>query len=310
LSAWRNPFPELMEVTIRPAVAADIPAVLSPWAGCAAGAPTDTSPALERLLRGQSGALLLAFDGDRIVGTVIAAWDGWRGNIYRLVVAPGHRRRGIGRRLVLEAGRTFSAAGVVRVSLFVLSDDQDSGRFWASLRDLGLEADPYPKTRYIWHPALPPSGSSSDHLSRNRKQLDRLRSVVEGLDPEDLRQDAGDGWTVSAWLAHLAFWDRWTMTRWERYATDGAFDDIPGPVLDFVNSAALPSWLAVPGGGAAEMALAAASEVVGRIESLPPEAVAAAQITGRPAMVDRTLHWSGYTHQIERALRGSTPRYA
>lgn len=300
-----------MEVTIRPAVAADIPAVLSLWAESAAGAgPTDTSPALERLLRGHSGALLLAFDGDRIVGTVIAAWDGWRGNIYRLVVAPGHRRRGIGRRLVLEAGRTFSAAGVVRVSLFVLSDDEDANRFWASLRDLGLEVDPYPKTRYIWHPALPPSGSSSDHLSRNRKQLDRLRSVVEGLDPEDLRQDAGDGWTLSACLAHLAFWDRWTVTRWERYAADGVFDDIPGPVLDFVNRAALPSWLAVPGEVAAEMGLAAASEVVGRIESLPPEAIAAAQITGRPAMADRTLHWSGHLDQIERALRGSKPRDA
>ena len=148
-----------MEVTIRPAVAADIPAVLSLWAESAAGAgPTDTALALERLLRGQSGALLLAFDRDRIVGTVIAAWDGWRGNIYRLVVAPGHRRRGIGRRLVLEAGRKFSAAGVVRVSLFVLSDDEDANRFWNSLGDLGLEVDPYPKTRYIWHPALPPGG--------------------------------------------------------------------------------------------------------------------------------------------------------
>ena len=297
-----------MEVTIRPAVAADIPAVLSLWADSAAGAgPTDTSPALERLLRGQSGALLLAFDGDRIVGTVIASWDGWRGNIYRLVVAPGHRRRGIGRRLVLEAGGKFSAAGVVRVSLFVLSDDEDANRFWTSLRDLGLEVDPHPKTRYIWHPALPPGGSSSDHLRRNRKQLDRLQSVVEGLDPEDLRQDAGDGWTVSACLAHLAFWDRWTVMRWERYAADGVFDDIPGPVLDFVNSAALPLWLAVPSEVAAAMALSAASEVVGRIESLPPEAVAAAQITGRPGMADRTLHWSGHVDQIERALRGSQP---
>ena len=297
-----------MEVTIRPAVAADIPAMLSLWAESAAGAgPTDTSPALERLLSDQSGALLLAFDGDRTVGTVIAAWDGWRGNIYRLVVAPGHRRRGIGRRLVLEAGRKFSAAGVVRVSLFVLSDDEDANRFWTSLRDLGLEVDPYPKTRYIWHPALPPGGSTSDHLRRNRRQLDRLRSVVEGLDPEDLRQGAGDGWTVSACLAHLGFWDRLTVTRWGRYAADGVFDDIPGPVVDFVNSAALPLWLAVPGEVAAAMALAAAREVVGRIESLPPEAVAAAQITGRPAMADRTLHWSGHLDQIERAMRGSKP---
>jgi len=77
--------------------------------------------------------------------------------------------------------------------------------------------------------------------------------------------------------------------------------------VDFVNSAALPLWLAVPGEVAAAMALAAASEVVGRIESLPPEAVAAAQITGRPAMADRTLHWSGHLDQIERAMRGSKP---
>ena len=241
---------------------------------------------------------------------MIAAWDGWRGNIYRLVVAPGHRRRGIGRRLVLEAGRKFSAAGVVRVSLFVLSDDEDANRFWTSLRDLGLEVDPDPKTRYIWHPALPPGGSTSDHLRRNRRQLDRLRSVVEGLDPEDLRQGAGDGWTVSACLAHLGFWDRWTVTRWERYAADGVFEEIPGPVLDFVNRAALPSWLAVPGDVAAEMALSAASQVVGLIESLPPEAIGAAQITGRPAMADRTLHWSGHLDQIERALGGSKPKDA
>ena len=220
---------------------------------------------------------------------------------------PGHHRRGIGRRLVLEAGREFSAAGVVKVSLFVLSDDEDANRFWTSLRDLGLEVDPHPKTRYIWHPVWPPGGSTSDHLRRNRKQLDRLQSVVEGLDPQDLRQDAGDGWTVPACLAHLAFWDHWTMTRWVGYAVDGVFDDIPGPVLDFVNGAALALWLAVAGGVAAEMALAAASEVVGQIESLPPEAVAAAQITGRPAMADRTLHWSGHLDQIERALRESKP---
>jgi ribosomal protein S18 acetylase RimI-like enzyme len=34
-------------------------------------------------------------DGE-IVGALIAAWDGWRGNMYRLAVREGHRREGIG----------------------------------------------------------------------------------------------------------------------------------------------------------------------------------------------------------------------
>jgi ribosomal protein S18 acetylase RimI-like enzyme len=37
------------------------------------------------------------------VGTLVAAWDGWRGNMYRLAVLPEHRRAGIGRELV-DAG--------------------------------------------------------------------------------------------------------------------------------------------------------------------------------------------------------------
>jgi ribosomal protein S18 acetylase RimI-like enzyme len=47
-------------------------------------------------------ARLVAVDDLVIVGSVIAAWDGWRGSIYRLVVTPSHRRQGLARRLVVE----------------------------------------------------------------------------------------------------------------------------------------------------------------------------------------------------------------
>lgn len=46
-------------------------------------------------------ALLIAEEDEEaeddlaIVGSVIATWDGWRRSIYRLLVAPSHRRQGL-----------------------------------------------------------------------------------------------------------------------------------------------------------------------------------------------------------------------
>ncbi|MGO9498921.1 MAG: GNAT family N-acetyltransferase [Solirubrobacteraceae bacterium] len=42
-------------------------------------------------------------DEGELVGALIAGWDGWRGNMYRLAVGPDHRRRGVARRS-LDAG--------------------------------------------------------------------------------------------------------------------------------------------------------------------------------------------------------------
>jgi len=163
-----------MEVTIRPAVAADIPAMLSLWAESAAGAgPTDTSPALERLLSDQSGALLLAFDGARIVGTVIAAWDGWRGNIYRLVVAPGHRRRGIGRRLVLEAGRSSPPPVLSgsRCSSFPTTRTRTASgpacgtSAWRSIPTRRRATSGIPRCRQVAPPAIISGGTESSSIA-------------------------------------------------------------------------------------------------------------------------------------------------
>ena len=54
---------------------------------------------------------MVAESDQQIVGTVIAGWDGWRGSIYRLVVAPSHRRAGLGRRLRPGHGRPAVGRG-------------------------------------------------------------------------------------------------------------------------------------------------------------------------------------------------------
>jgi ribosomal protein S18 acetylase RimI-like enzyme len=94
------------------------------------------------------GILLVVIIDDRIVGSVIGGWDGWRGNIYRLAVTPAYRRRGIARRLVAEISSALFAKGAERLSALVEHEHPWAIDFWQSLRDLGYERDPL-FARYI-----------------------------------------------------------------------------------------------------------------------------------------------------------------
>lgn len=141
-----------MAQRIRIAEGPDIQAVLNVWLASEAHAtPTDRPDEVTRLMRQQPGGILVAEVEDRVVGTIICAWDGWRGNIYRLAVVPHHRRQGIARQLVQEAGQRFRRMGARRASLLVISADRQARDFWNSLHDLGIESDPLPKTRYVWN---------------------------------------------------------------------------------------------------------------------------------------------------------------
>lgn len=136
---------------------------------------------------------------------------------------------------------------------------------------------------------------------RNAHDRDRLRRLAGAADAA-LRRPLADGWTVAAVLVHLAFWDRWVEERWERYGRDGIIEELPDGILDLANAAGLPGWLAVEPGAAAALALDAAEAVDRRIAALAPAAVVHALTTGRPAMVDRSLHRGPHLDEIERTL--------
>jgi len=84
------------------------------------------------LHRRDPDALIVAVDGDRIVGTVIAGWDGWRCHLYRLAVAPARRREGIGRMLIAAAEERFRAFGGTRADAMVLDDNPGAHRIWSA----------------------------------------------------------------------------------------------------------------------------------------------------------------------------------
>jgi ribosomal protein S18 acetylase RimI-like enzyme len=54
-------------------------------------------------------ALLVAERGGAIVGSLIVAFEGWRGSFYRLAIHPAERRRGLASALVDHGERRLRA---------------------------------------------------------------------------------------------------------------------------------------------------------------------------------------------------------
>jgi ribosomal protein S18 acetylase RimI-like enzyme len=120
-------------ITIRPAMLNDADELLALWREAAYGAsPTDDEGALETMLSRDAGALLLACDDGHIVGSIIAAWDGWRANLYRLAVLEAYRRTGVGALLLREAERRLRGLGARRISALVEIDNETGRVFWES----------------------------------------------------------------------------------------------------------------------------------------------------------------------------------
>jgi ribosomal protein S18 acetylase RimI-like enzyme len=124
---------------IRTARRDEIEAVLALWrAAGSAPAVNETAEGMKALLDRDSAALLVAEESGELVGSLVAAWDGWRGNMYRLAVLPSHRRHGLALRLVEAGERRLRALGVRRIALVALHDHEDAVGFWAAA---GYERD-------------------------------------------------------------------------------------------------------------------------------------------------------------------------
>jgi ribosomal protein S18 acetylase RimI-like enzyme len=121
-------------VTVRKGGGDEAETVLAFWR--AAGAhptSTDDLSSLIGLVRRDPDALLIAEIEGRMVGTLIATWDGWRGNMYRLAVAPAERRRGIAALLVRRGEERLRALGCRRIQALVVGADARATAFWAGV---------------------------------------------------------------------------------------------------------------------------------------------------------------------------------
>ena len=119
---------------IRDATVDDVDAVLAFWRTSSDHASVSDNPQSVRTLIDHPTAWLLVAERDgAIAGTLVAAWDGWRGNFYRLAVLPSLRRRGIATSLVRAGELRTNACGALRNSAMVEGDDVVATAFWSSV---------------------------------------------------------------------------------------------------------------------------------------------------------------------------------
>ncbi|MGB4136276.1 MAG: GNAT family acetyltransferase [Microbacterium sp.] len=109
-----------MAVQIRTFDRADTDAVIGLWREAGLTRPwNDPHADIERMLAVWPDLIIVAEDEGRLVGSVMAGYDGHRGWLYYLASAADRRGEGIGRLLTAEAEDRLIALGCPKVQLTV-----------------------------------------------------------------------------------------------------------------------------------------------------------------------------------------------
>ena len=124
---------------IRSARFEDAPSILELWR-LAGSFPTrtDNEESVCALIAHDPNAVLVAEEYAALTGSLVAAFDGWRGTLFRLAVLPAHRRRGVGRKLVAEGERRLREHGAARINLYAIKAETAASDFWNAV---GFEPD-------------------------------------------------------------------------------------------------------------------------------------------------------------------------
>lgn len=128
-----------MTAELRPAVPADIAAVLGLWQ--AAGhrpSVSDRPEALAELVGSPAARLVVAVRGTALVGTALIGFDGWRANVYRVVTAPAEAD-GTLPPLLIRACLDWAAERRIRRIAAFVDGDPDKHALW---RSAGFRPDP------------------------------------------------------------------------------------------------------------------------------------------------------------------------
>jgi ribosomal protein S18 acetylase RimI-like enzyme len=119
---------------IRTFTATDVEAVTALWERAGITRPwNDARKDIARKQRMQPELFLVAIADARVVGTVMAGYDGHRGWVNYLAVDPASRRAGIGRALMAAAEAGLAALGCPKVNLQIRAGNDDALAFYARL---------------------------------------------------------------------------------------------------------------------------------------------------------------------------------
>lgn len=112
----------------------DYPALIELWKSSGPGVRigrSDSEQEIQKKFQHDPDLFLVAEIEGEIIGSVVGGFDGRRGLIYHLAVAPELRGRGLGQLLMDEVESRLRAKGCIRSYLLVTRDNPDALNFYA-----------------------------------------------------------------------------------------------------------------------------------------------------------------------------------
>jgi len=93
----------------------------------------DPQADIEAALACATSTILAAREGGRVIGTVMAGYDGHRGWLYYVAVTPSQRGRGLGRALMTAAEQWLAEQGARVIRLMVRAENEGVTSYYRSL---------------------------------------------------------------------------------------------------------------------------------------------------------------------------------
>ncbi len=126
--------PPIDNVEIRPFQPSDESAVVALWEHCGLLRPwNNPQKDIQRKLKIQADLFLVALLGGRLAATVMAGYEGHRGWINYLAVAPDLQREGLGRLMMSRAEKRLREQGCPKINLQVRTSNRDVMAFYERL---------------------------------------------------------------------------------------------------------------------------------------------------------------------------------
>jgi ribosomal protein S18 acetylase RimI-like enzyme len=123
-----------VSVSIRPFADADEQDVVALWRAAGLTRPwNDPHKDIARKKQVQRELFLVAQHDEQVVGTAMGGYDGHRGWVYYLAVAPEHQGAGLGRALMSEIEVQLLALGCPKVNVQVRSGNEAVAAFYDRL---------------------------------------------------------------------------------------------------------------------------------------------------------------------------------
>ena len=125
-----------LSVNVRAMTAEDYDKVKDLWykiKGFAIRSIDDSKESIARFLERNPGSSVVAETEGKIVGAILCGHDGRRGCLYHVCVHPDHRRRGIGKAMVVSCMNALKKEKISKVSLIAFTKNDIGNAFWNTI---------------------------------------------------------------------------------------------------------------------------------------------------------------------------------